>query len=185
MAIPVYPVTRKLQRGATERESVGGFANHQHRAARVTHNRLGNASQNQGAATRVDGGYRLGGTWPVVTGVEDSEWTFLVGTLVEDGEPRLVDGRPDTRNFLVPTSELESLLIVSDGADDLLDLPLSEFWTRDSFFANSDALRRRLAVLNREVVTADWQRQRIERSGGRLTDDTTVIAIRRSAEEAS
>ncbi|MDJ0853002.1 MAG: hypothetical protein QNK04_31915 [Myxococcota bacterium] len=68
---------------------------------------FGNASQNQGAATPVEGGYRLSGTWPVVTGVEDSEWAFLVGTLMEDGEPRSIDDRPDRRNFLVPTSELE------------------------------------------------------------------------------
>ncbi len=67
---------------------------------------FGNASQNQGAATRIDGGYRLSGAWPVVTGVEDSEWTFLVGTLMEDGQPRTIEERPDTRNFLVPTSEL-------------------------------------------------------------------------------
>jgi len=68
---------------------------------------FGNASQNQGAATPVAGGYRLSGTWPVVTGVEDSEWTYLVGTLMENGEPRSIDDRLDTRSFLVPTSELE------------------------------------------------------------------------------
>lgn len=68
---------------------------------------FGHAGQNQGRATPVDGGYQLSGTWPVVTGVEDSEWTFLVGTLMEDGEPKLQDGRPDTRNFLVPTSQLD------------------------------------------------------------------------------
>ena len=68
---------------------------------------FGNANQNQGLATAVEGGYRLSGVWPVVTGVEDSEWTSMVGTLVENGEPCLVDDRPDTRTFLVPTSELE------------------------------------------------------------------------------
>jgi alkylation response protein AidB-like acyl-CoA dehydrogenase len=66
-----------------------------------------NAGQNQGIVTRVEGGYRLSGTWPVVTGVEDSDWTFMVGTLFENGGPRLVDERPDTRNLLVPTSALE------------------------------------------------------------------------------
>jgi alkylation response protein AidB-like acyl-CoA dehydrogenase len=68
---------------------------------------FGNGSQNQGRAVPVDGGYRLNGTWPVVTGVEDSEWCFLVGTLMEAGEPRTLDGHPDTRNFLVPTDALE------------------------------------------------------------------------------
>ena len=67
----------------------------------------GNAGQNQGIVTRTEGGYRLSGSWPVVTGVEDSDWTFMVGTLYENEEPRLVEGRPDTRNLLVPTSKLE------------------------------------------------------------------------------
>ena len=66
-----------------------------------------NAGQNQGVVTRVEGGYRLSGTWPVVTGVEDSDWTFMAGTICENGEPRMVEGRPDTRNLLVPTSALE------------------------------------------------------------------------------
>jgi alkylation response protein AidB-like acyl-CoA dehydrogenase len=66
-----------------------------------------NAGQNQGVVTRVDGGYRLSGTWPVVTGVEDSDWAFMVGTMFEKGEPRLIEDRPDTRNLLVPTSALE------------------------------------------------------------------------------
>jgi hypothetical protein len=86
---------------------------------------------------------------------------------------------------LLPTSELDSLLLASDGADALLALPLSDFWTCDSFFANRDAMRRRLAVLNREVVTADWERRRLNRSGGQLDDDTTVVVIRRGAEEPS
>jgi len=95
-----------------------------------------------------------------------------------DREPLAIEPR-----VILPTEELDSLLIASDGADELLDEPLSEFWTRDAFFSNSDALRRRLAVLNREVVSADWQRQRLNRTGGRLADDTTIIAIRRGDRE--
>ena len=36
-----------------------------------------------------------------------------------------------------------------------------------------------LVVLNRDAVTADWERRRLERSSGLLPDDTTIIAIRR------
>ncbi|MEZ0151525.1 MAG: acyl-CoA dehydrogenase family protein [Candidatus Reddybacter sp.] len=59
-------------------------------------------------ATPVDGGYRLHGTWPVVTGCDDSRWCALAGIVHEEGVPRLLDnGRPDVRIFLVPTEQLE------------------------------------------------------------------------------
>ena len=58
-------------------------------------------------ATPVDGGYTLNGSWPVVTGVEDSLWCALAGLVWEGDAPRQVDGRPDARIFLVPTGELE------------------------------------------------------------------------------
>ena len=67
-----------------------------------------------------------------------------------------------------PTAEIRSLLVASDGALDLRE-PLDEFWCRDLFFRNSDAVRRRLTVVNRDTPA-----QR-----GQLLDDTTLIAIRR------
>ncbi len=62
-----------------------------------------------GSARPADGGYRLSGRWPVVTGVEDSSWCALVGIVMENGAPRSAGGRPDVRTFLVPTQELEVL----------------------------------------------------------------------------
>ncbi|HCO59685.1 MAG TPA: hypothetical protein DIT58_05775, partial [Porticoccaceae bacterium] len=58
-------------------------------------------------ATPVEGGFTLNGSWPVVTGVEDSHWCALAGLVWEGDEPRLVDGRPDARMFLIPTEQLE------------------------------------------------------------------------------
>lgn len=59
-------------------------------------------------ATPVDGGYRLNGTWPVVTGCEDSRWCALAGIVHEEAAPRLLEnGRPDVRIFLVPTEQLD------------------------------------------------------------------------------
>ncbi|RLA41141.1 MAG: hypothetical protein DRQ64_03015 [Gammaproteobacteria bacterium] len=59
-------------------------------------------------ATPVDGGYRLNGTWPVVTGCNDSLWCALAGIVHEGDTPRLLaNGRPDARIFLVPTDQLE------------------------------------------------------------------------------
>ena len=59
-------------------------------------------------ATPVDGGYSLNGTWPVVTGCNDSLWCALAGIVHEGDKPRLLaNGRPDARIFLVPTEQLK------------------------------------------------------------------------------
>jgi hypothetical protein len=80
-------------------------------------------------------------------------------------------------------SELQSLVLGSDGAvelDTLAERPilgrqevvgsLSQFWSDDRFFANTDMVRRRLTVLNRGP------------HGGLLSDDTTLVVVRRRAE---
>ena len=58
-------------------------------------------------ATPVEGGFILNGSWPVVTGVEDSRWCALAGLVWEGDAPRQIDGRPDARIFLIPTEQLE------------------------------------------------------------------------------
>jgi hypothetical protein len=95
-------------------------------------------------------------------------------------------------NTLRPTAEVDSLLLGTDGAVDLAGLaeaqvpereepvgPLSQFWSEDRYFANPDALRRRLALLNRESVRADFSARRLERVPGLLSDDTTLVVLRR------
>jgi hypothetical protein len=57
--------------------------------------------------------------------------------------------------------------------------PLSQFWTDDRYFANPDALRRRLTLINRESVRADFESRRLVRTPGLLPDDTTVVVLRR------
>lgn len=74
--------------------------------------------------------------------------------------------------------EVHSALLGTDGVGDLIAAesrslpgreeplgPLSQFWSDDLYFANRDAVRRRLAIANR--------------APGLLPDDTTLIAIRR------
>lgn len=92
----------------------------------------------------------------------------------------------------LPTSEVESILIGTDGVEDLIaaeHLPIpgrtemvgspAQFWSEDRYFQNPDAVRRRLALINQEHAIIDWKKQTIERTAGRLIDDTTLIAIRR------
>lgn len=96
---------------------------------------------------------------------------------------------------LRPTRDVDSILLATDGAEDLIrvaneSIPgrdqrvggLEQFWTREALFRNPDALRRRLAVINRESFVPDWSRQHIARTSGILPDDTAIVAIRRPAE---
>jgi len=86
-----------------------------------------------------------------------------------------------------------SVLLGSDGAADLADLaarslpgggevgPISRFWEDDRYFHNRDAVRRRLALVNRDVTRPLWEERRIERETGLLDDDTTVVVVRRAS----
>ena len=100
-----------------------------------------------------------------------------------------------TVRALRPTSEIDSILLATDGADDLVRVAehavpgraelvggLDQFWTSGALFRNPDAVRRRLAVINRESMSPDWDRRHVARTAGILPDDTTVVAIRRDRE---
>jgi hypothetical protein len=99
---------------------------------------------------------------------------------------------PLARQALVPTDEVMALMLGTDGAADLSRLseariperdepvgPLSQYWTDERYFQNPDALRRRLTLLGRESVRADFTARRMVRTPGLLADDTTLIVLRR------
>jgi len=90
------------------------------------------------------------------------------------------------------TDDIENLLIASDGLRYVLSaekdkLPgleklvghVSQFWKEDIFFKNSDAVRGRLSLMNREraVLDSGYRYPRI--AHGLLKDDTTLIVARR------
>lgn len=85
---------------------------------------------------------------------------------------------------LRPTAQVDSLLIGTDGAADLMGLahermpegdglvgPLSQFWSEPRYFTHPDALRRRLSLMNP---------RRPVRVPGLLGDDTTLVVLRRA-----
>ena len=89
-----------------------------------------------------------------------------------------------------PTVKVQTLLLGSDGVTDLiaaatLPLPgkaelvgdLSQFW-QDSYFQNPDRVRRRLSLINREVILPDWEKHQLNRHPGLLPDDTTLVSLR-------
>ncbi len=103
----------------------------------------------------------------------------------DNAPPYLAYGlyRPDSIDFeirdRIPTPELESILIATDGIDDLIKVEnISQFWQEDKYFKNSDAIRRKLSMLNREEIKPDWNKRELVKRSGILSDDTTIIAIR-------
>ncbi|MFA6588596.1 MAG: protein phosphatase 2C domain-containing protein [Patescibacteria group bacterium] len=90
-----------------------------------------------------------------------------------------------------PTEEVSSIFLASDGLVDLMHAslkpipgktemvgPLSQFWQEDSYFSNTDKIRRKLHLVAREVIKLNSAGQ-IEKETGWLEDDTTLIVIRR------
>lgn len=97
----------------------------------------------------------------------------------------------------LPTNELQSLLIGTDGTLDLVAAqdravpgtdepvgPLSQFWTDERFFRNPDMVRRQLTRINRDVVKPDWRPHSLQRFRGLLPDDTTLVVLRRNDGDA-
>ena len=104
----------------------------------------------------------------------------------DNAPPYLAYGlyRPEAVSFEIrdrlPTSEVESILIATDGIDDLVTVEaIVQFWQEDRYFKNPDAVRRKLAMLNREETKPDWQKRELVKRSGVLADDTTMVVIRR------
>lgn len=91
---------------------------------------------------------------------------------------------PDAVSFEIrdrlPTLEVESILIATDGIDDLVKVEkVNQFWQEDRYFKNSDAIRRKLTMLNREEIKPNWNKRELVKRSGVLSDDTTLVVIRR------
>ena len=71
----------------------------------------------------------------------------------------------------VDTREVASILLATDGAEGLLDATLAvglpDLWRQDRIFRNPDGLRRWLSLADRR--------------GAGLSDDTTVVVLRRKS----
>lgn len=139
----------------------------------------------------------------VITDLETVTFSMGDGAIAINGEltqipaypnnapPYLAYGlyKPDAIDFEIrdrlPTSELKSLLIATDGIDDLIKVEdIHQFWQSDHYFRNPDAIRRKLAMLNREETKPDWQKRELIKRSGVLSDDTTLVVIRRPSPPA-
>jgi alkylation response protein AidB-like acyl-CoA dehydrogenase len=70
----------------------------------------GAAATTTGEARRAQGGFRVNGRFPFVSGCHHSEWAWLGCTAIEDGVLRVDDnGVPQTRQCFLHLSECEIL----------------------------------------------------------------------------
>ncbi|WP_027940565.1 acyl-CoA dehydrogenase family protein [Amycolatopsis taiwanensis] len=67
---------------------------------------LANGGQ-PGTAVPVDGGYRLSGRWPIVSGIEAAEWFVPLGVVMDGEQPAMTDCGPEARLFHVHRDQLE------------------------------------------------------------------------------
>jgi alkylation response protein AidB-like acyl-CoA dehydrogenase len=60
-----------------------------------------------GFALPAEGGYRLSGTWKIVSGIDRADWLAVVGVIMEGESPRMTEaGTPDVRLFTVHRDQL-------------------------------------------------------------------------------
>ncbi len=71
-----------------------------------TDQHFGFSAAPSGKAIPSADGYHVSGEWPLVTGCEDAKWCALSGVVMDGDAPRQVNGLPDGRLFLIPTSAL-------------------------------------------------------------------------------
>jgi len=127
---------------------------------------------------------------PVVIGpFPDNAPPYIAYALFEEGGDKYRFDLHDS----IPTSELQSLVLGTDGAAELLEvegdnLPgrdepvgaFSQLWTDDRIFDNPDYLRRRLHLIARDAARPDWDGRELRTDPGLLGDDATLIALRRA-----
>lgn len=139
-----------------------------------------------------DGIYWINGQMFEIGPFENNEPPYLAYSLVNSslGLP------PEFLQFqvqnILPTDQVQSLLIATDGIHDFVKSadkkmpakeelvgPVSQFWQEDGYFANQDKIRRKLFLVNRDIVTYNRQEHQLVRENGLLRDDTTMVVARR------
>jgi hypothetical protein len=94
----------------------------------------------------------------------------------------IFDLTKNVKSILIGTDGIEYLIKAENmkmpGKDGLVG-PLSQFWTEDGYYTNSDKVRRRLALVNRDVNKFRKDGS-LEKENGLLFDDTTLVVIRQN-----
>lgn len=139
-----------------------------------------------------DGTYAVNGMLTQIGPFPNNEPPYLAYDLLPTSALRRGMDLQFRVQAFMPTADVQSLLLGTDGVVDLVAAeqrmlpgkdeavgPLAQFWTDDRYFRNPDMVRRRLTLINREAVGIDHASGTLVRSPGLLPDDTTLVAIRR------
>ena len=59
-----------------------------------------------GAATRVEGGARVGGRWAFASGIDNCAWAWAGCLVMQDGAPRMTEHGPEMIHVCLPVCEL-------------------------------------------------------------------------------
>lgn len=106
----------------------------------------------------------------------------LVNTASEIMGLRLIIQGSPSQSFLVGTDGVHDLIRASEkplpGKSDPVG-PISQFWESDKYFKNPFAVQRRLNLINRESSRINYKLQKTEEAHGHLSDDTTLVVVRR------
>lgn len=143
-----------------------------------------------------DGAFAVNGDVTLLPAYEGNKPPYLAYGLVPS------TFAPEAVEFRIladlPTSDVQSLAIGTDGLADFIaarDLPLpvigtpvgpvSQFWEDASYTANPDKIRRRLAMASREWIDYELDgdgrlARRPQLKSGLLSDDTTLVVVRRA-----
>jgi hypothetical protein len=112
----------------------------------------------------------------------------ITGSEITNTNPTLLDIQ---RHSICPTDDVQSILIGSDGVNDLVNLAdqtlpgreenigdINQFWINDIYFTNPEWMRNVLTTINTEKRKPVWEERTIMKYQGLLRDDTTFIVLR-------
>jgi hypothetical protein len=104
-------------------------------------------------------------------------YAMVESKIGKDGPKFTIYPMPTFKHALIGTDGVEELIAAEDknipGSDQKVG-PVSQYWTDDKFFKNPDALRRHLAMVNREKINPKTGIKEF----GYLRDDTSLIVLR-------
>jgi hypothetical protein len=55
----------------------------------------------------VNGGYRITGRGPLASNIHDAEWLFLTAFVIDGSQPKMNNGMPEVRGFMLRANEAQ------------------------------------------------------------------------------
>jgi hypothetical protein len=140
-----------------------------------------------------DGVFAVNGEFQEIGPFEGNKPPYLVygltGSEITDSDASLLHMQ---QQCMVPTSEIDSLMIGTDGVGDLMQLAekpfpakeklvgsIKQFWSENVYFANPAWMQNVLTTINTEQKRVNWDERNVQRFPGLLPDDTTLISLRK------